>query len=223
VNLVFASLAGQYESAFKRMYDPIAKAATAAIKDTAAEILRAGRANIASAGFSAKWQSGLRAVVTPKSGDSVDASVHAFHTRGFATVFETGAQISGKPLLWLPLPTIPDKIEGRPMTPKNFVRSIGPLFTIRAAGKPPMLGSYMQGIAGSKVTIAKLRRGRALAKLGVRGRGGLARAKGVISVPVFIGISSVSIKRHWNLTGVYSVARDNLASNYARRAAETNR
>lgn len=223
MNLVFAAVTGQYEAAFKAMYDPIAAAATAAIKDASAEILQRGRANIASAGFSAKWQQGLRTRVTPASGNSVDAAVKVWHSRGYATVFETGAAIHGKPLLWLPLPSLPDKIGGRVMTPKTFVRTIGPLFSIKVPGKHPMLGAYMQGVAGSKVTVAKLRRGSALARLGVRGRAGVAAKKGLVATPVFVGVNAVTIRRRWNLTGVYETAETNLAANYARRVAEINR
>lgn len=222
--LEFSYPKGAFRSAFNKQSQAIALAATATIRDAAAEVLARGAANIASAGFSSRWQKGLRAVVTPKAGPATaEASVHVFHSRGFATVFETGARISGKPLLWLPLPTLPDKIGGRWMTPKNFVKSIGPLHTIKAPGKPPLLGAYMSGLVGSKVTIAKLRRGSALARLGVRSRRGAYGAKGVVSTIVFVGISQVSIRRRWNLTGVYAAAVENLGANYARHLAEVNR
>ena len=139
LRLTYAAVTGQFTVAVRAMQKPIATAATASIKDLAAEIVSKGRGNIASAGFSTRWQKGLVVTVTPKEGASIDCEAHVFHKRGFATVFETGMQISGKPLLWLPLPTLPDKIGSQPMTPKNFIRSIGPLYSLKSAGKRPML------------------------------------------------------------------------------------
>jgi hypothetical protein len=161
--------------------------------------------------------------VTPKTGVSIDCEAHVFHRRGFATVFETGARISGKPLLWLPLPNLPDHIGNQMMTPRNFVRLVGPLYTLKSAGKPPMLGGYMQGLVGSKVTLPKLRRGGQLAKLGVRSRGGAYGARGVVLTPVFVGVNQVAVRKRWNLTGVYLQAERNLAVNYVRRINEANR
>lgn len=215
---------GAFRREFEKHARTVAAAATGAIRDAAKEVLANGAANIASAGFSARWQRGLRAPVTPKTGNAdKTASAHVFHIRGFASIFETGGAISGKPLLWLPLPTLPDKIGVKLMTPKNFVASVGSLHTIKAPGKPPMLGAYMQGIAGSKVTLAKLRRGQALAKLGVGRRGGTYGSRGVVSVPVFVGVNQVTLQKRWNLTGVYAAAIQNLAPNYERRLAEIER
>jgi hypothetical protein len=223
LGLVYSVVTGQFAAAVRAMQKPIATAATGAIKDLAQEIIDKGRSNIAAAGFSTRWQKGLVVVVTPKSGVAIDCEAHVFHRRGFATVFETGAMIGGKPLLWLPLPTLPDHIGGQMMTPRNFVRRIGPLFTLKAPGKPPMLGGYMQGLAGSKVTIANLRRGGQLAKLGVRSRPGAYGSRGVVLTPVFVGVSQVTLRKRWDLTGVYAQAEHNLAANYLRRINEANR
>ena len=223
LRLVYSAVTGQFAAAVRAMQKPIATAATASIKDLAAEIVSKGRGNIASAGFSTRWQKGLVVTVTPKEGVSIDCEAHVFHRRGFATVFETGMQISGKPLLWLPLPTLPDHIGSQMMTPKSFIRSIGPLYTLKSAGKPPMLGGYMQGLVGSRVTLPKLRSGAALARLGVRGRGGGYGARGVVLTPVFVGVSSVAVRKRWNLEGVYRVAEANLAANYVKRMQEANR
>ena len=224
MRLKFEYPKGAFQKAFDQHGLAIATAATGAIRDAAAEVLARGAANIAAAGFSARWQRGLRAEVSPKSGiATTEAAAHVFHTRRFASIFETGGRISGKPLLWLPLPTLPDKLGVKLMTPRNFVRSVGPLFSIKAPGKRPLLGAYMQGVAGSKVTIAKLRRGAALAKLGVRDRRGAYGTRGVVSVPVFVGVQQVTLQARWNLTGVYATAVENLEPNYSRRLAEIER
>lgn len=218
MKLSIAGKPGEFQRAFDGMLDPIEKAAAAAAKDAQTEIVAGGRANIASAGFSGRWQRGLLVKI---SGKGLRTSVHARHRVNFATLFETGGRIAGKRgLLWLPLPTVPKKIGKAAMTPRNFVHLIGPLFTMRVPGKPPLLGAYMQGLAGSKVSLAKLRAGSALARLGVRGRGGGKASRGVVATPVFHGVSSVTIRRRWNLRAVYDQAQRNLPINFANRLKE---
>jgi len=85
---------------------PVAKAAVAALRETAANSVQEGRRDIASAGrFGPKWQSGLQYLTKGASeggAPSLDASARIFHRYGIAGVFEQGATISGKPLLWIP-------------------------------------------------------------------------------------------------------------------------
>jgi len=85
---------------------PVATAAVAALRETAANAVQEGRSNIASAGrFGPKWQSGLqyRTQDAVEGGEpSLQAKAVIFHKFGFAGVFEHGATIQGKPLLWIP-------------------------------------------------------------------------------------------------------------------------
>lgn len=74
-------------------------AAVAALRETAANAVKEGRSNIAGAGrFGPKWQQGLQYRI--EKGDEPSAII--FHKYGFAGVFEHGATIQGKPLLWIP-------------------------------------------------------------------------------------------------------------------------
>jgi hypothetical protein len=87
--------------------EPVARAAVAALRETAANAVAEGRRDIAGAGrFGAKWQSGLRyrttGAGTKGEKPSLDAEATIFHSYGFAAVFEYGATIQGKPLLWIP-------------------------------------------------------------------------------------------------------------------------
>lgn len=78
----------------------VAKAAVAALRETAANAVKEGRQNIAGAGaFGPKWQQGLQYKI---AGDDLTAKAIIFHKIGFAGVFEHGATIQGKPLLWIP-------------------------------------------------------------------------------------------------------------------------
>jgi Family of unknown function (DUF6441) len=80
----------------------IARAADAALRETATNAVEEGRSNIAGAGkFGPKWQQGLQfRMVGAQKGGEPKAII--FHRFGFAGVFEHGATIAGKPLLWIP-------------------------------------------------------------------------------------------------------------------------
>ena len=86
---------------------PVAEAAVASLRETAANAVQEGRRNIAGAGpnFGGKWVSGLqyRTKEARKGGEpSLQASAVVFHRFGIAGVFEHGATIEGRPLLWIP-------------------------------------------------------------------------------------------------------------------------
>ena len=87
---------------------PVATAAVAALRETAANAVQEGRANIGGAGpgfTRAKWQSGLqyRTAGAREGGEpSLQARAVIFHKYGIAGVFEHGATIEGKPMLWIP-------------------------------------------------------------------------------------------------------------------------
>src|SRR3954470_15419731 len=98
---------GFVETIVKEIQRPIAKAATAAVREAGDIAKRNGRANIAAAGFSRKWQNALRVNVYPQHGDSLRPAAFIYHKIRYAGVFEEGAVIRGQPLLWLPLPTVP--------------------------------------------------------------------------------------------------------------------
>lgn len=92
--------------AIREKQRPVATAAVAALREAAADAVQEGRKNIASAGrFGPKWQAGLRyRTVDAVEGDepSLQAKAIIYHSNGLAGVFEYGATIQGKPLLWIP-------------------------------------------------------------------------------------------------------------------------
>jgi len=85
---------------------PVAEAAVAALRETAANSVQEGRRDIAAAGrFGTAWQEGLKyRTKGAKEGNtpSLNAQATIYHRYGIAAVFEHGAVISGKPLLWIP-------------------------------------------------------------------------------------------------------------------------
>jgi hypothetical protein len=85
----------------------VAEAAVAALRETSANAVQEGRQDIARAGpgFRENWQKGLQyRTKGAKQGDtpSLQAKATIYHRYGIAGVFEHGATIQGKPLLWIP-------------------------------------------------------------------------------------------------------------------------
>jgi hypothetical protein len=85
---------------------PVATAAVAALQDVAAEAVKEGRQNIKSAGaFKGSWVTGLKFKMQDAKDHgepSLQAKATVFHSHGLASLFEFGATIEGKPLLWIP-------------------------------------------------------------------------------------------------------------------------
>jgi hypothetical protein len=85
---------------------PVATAAVAALRQVAADSVQEGRNQIASSGhFTGGWVSGLQyrtKGATVAGEPSLQASAIVFHKIGLAGVFEYGATLEGKRLLWIP-------------------------------------------------------------------------------------------------------------------------
>jgi hypothetical protein len=96
------------------------KAVQAAANRAADEIETEGRANIRAGGNfgSARWQEGFQAKVSYQSRN--DIRVRATHAVSYWRVFEYGAKIFGKPLLWIPLSFGQAKTRARDFPGKLF-------------------------------------------------------------------------------------------------------
>jgi len=109
----------------------IANAAIASLRQTASNIVDDGRRNIAAAGrFGAKWQEGLQfRLINEEAG--LKAKVVIFHRSALAGIFEFGATISGKPLLWIPVTpgAPPPRRSGKRLISAN-VRGLPMLFDL---------------------------------------------------------------------------------------------
>jgi hypothetical protein len=171
---------------------PMARAATAAIRDAGDIAKRGGRSSIAAAGFSRKWQNALRVNIYPPQGESLRPAALVFHKIRYAGVFEEGAVIGGKPLLWLPLSNVPVR-RGRPMRPSEYVRSVGPLVSVQRPGSPPLLFPRYR---------AKRSRRRAADSLDRK--------------PLYIGLSAVQIAKRFDVRGAAQQAAAQLPSLYAK-------
>lgn len=198
---------------FAGLQKVVAHAATAAMDTTKTTVSAGGRQVIAGAGFSKKWQNAWRVNRYPKSGDSLDPAIWAYHKIPYAAVFQDGARIAGSPLLWLPLPTAP-KIGRKKMTAALYIATIGPLHRINRPGKPPLLAGYVRGLGKSgKVTVGKL-------KTGERRRKSKG-TKGLVSVPMFVGLPLVKIRKRFDFAPMWRKALSSLQSEFSRNLGQS--
>ncbi len=196
---------GAFIEAFMAAEKPIAQAATAAVREAGDVVKAEARAQIASAGFGRKWQNALRVDVHPRGGTSINAAAHVYHKIHYAWVFEEGAKIGGKPLLWLPLSGVASKIGRKRLTPQSYP---GRLHYVSRPGRPPLLVAQVRvsraaarRTAPPKLTAAAMRRGTS--------GSGLLR-----SVPVFVGVSTVQLRRRFDVSGVTARAAARLGGLY---------
>lgn len=84
-----------------RLGDRMRKAMRITADETSEDIVALGRADMASAGrFGSRWMNGLHAHVSEGGGH---IRIAVTHDIPYWRVFEKGAVIHGKPLLWIPL------------------------------------------------------------------------------------------------------------------------
>lgn len=205
-------LSGAWDRRLKEMGIPIALAATAAMDDVATEVKTDGRASIAAAGMSFRWQNTLRVNRYPKPPrNALEPSVYVYHKIPYAGVFEDGATIQGNPNLWIRLPGVPVRI-GRsvPFTPANVEKELGlDLVYMESRKGTPLLGAKMKAPTGlapdavPRITNSKLRRG-------ANARSGTLR-----TIPLFFGIRNVSISKRFNIREICETARSTIARRYA--------
>jgi len=193
--VTFGYINGSFAKAFADDYTRMATAATAAITQVAGEAKAAGRASIAAAGFSTKWQNALQAEIFPDTGVSLNAAAVIFHKIPYSGILEDGGTIHGQPLLWLPIEAnLPARSGLRRWTPALYVQQIGPLVFVNVAGRRPLLVPR---------TVSR-RRG---------GRGGVAK-------PVFVGVDAVTIAKKFDITRIVAQAAGRLPDVYAAKLRE---
>jgi Family of unknown function (DUF6441) len=196
----------EFKKGFLLAGNVIAEAANGAVAKSAQKGVEAGKASIAGAGFSRRWQNSLRfKMITPKNSLEPVAYIHT--TINYADIFETGGDIHGDPLLWLPLPSVPGAGRRRHMTPAQYVKNVGPLISIRRAGKRPLLAAVIR--RGAKA--------QPFGKFATRGqlkRGTAGRGKQTTIIPLFVGVPSVHIGKKWDVTGALKREADKMPQYY---------
>lgn len=207
IKISVTKVADELSVAIKSLSVPVAEAATDAIIDAGALLKSEARTMIASAGFSRRWQNAYRVNVYPSQGKkSIDAAAYGrFRNVDYADIFATGGSIRGKPMLWIPLSGTP-KIDRRKTSADitDYRKAGIKLFTMSGSGHRPLLGAQVMMSRSAanrggniKVSINDI-------KSGVRGSPNRKRKGGLVrrTVPLFFGISVVSIRRRFNWDNV---------------------
>jgi hypothetical protein len=120
-----------FQRLIKRQGDRVRGAARGAAEDAAKLIEDEGRSDISSAGnFGSRWTDGFRATVT-EGGGNVRISVT--EDVPYWRVFQFGAVIRGRPLLWIPLSFAGD---AQGVRARDYP---GRLFRVNRVGKAPLL------------------------------------------------------------------------------------
>jgi hypothetical protein len=190
--------------AFTEIYLPVAKAGQAAIEGAGNQVKTKGRADIAAAGFSQRWQNALRVDIFPKRPKvSARAAAFIYHNIPYATVFEEGAIIRGKPRLWLPLKSAPKRAGRHRITPALYSERYGKLEFIKNRGKP-LLGVRV------RLTTAQSKQRRPKVSLAAQRRGTEGKGK-LYTLPLFVGVPLVQLRKRFNIRRIVKEARDALA------------
>jgi hypothetical protein len=175
MKLVFSADEAALEKLIEEIEQKVYAAEVGAVHDVADLAIKQGRANIAGAGFSSRWQRALTYSFYPNKGS--DPAAVIFDRIPFANVFEFGMTIQGRPLLWLPIEqNLPQGVH----SPKQYGRK---LVSVNIAGKPPLMFDAANRLAG----------------------------------PLFVGVSSVNIRKRWDLMRIFAAAVARLDEFYQKR------
>lgn len=212
----FSSVTDAFEKAINDSEQNMAEAASAAIRDVAEIAKQDARRSIAGAGFSLKWQNAMRANTYPRRGVSLGAAAVVFHKIPYAGIFEEGGTISGKPILWIPLPTIPKRFGDKPMTAERFRVKIGPLFQLNRPGRRPLLMARVQsGFIARHQGLSRLRGSLGKAQYDIASLRTGAR-NGNTMIPAFVGITQVQIEKKFGVVDAVQRAADRLPEFFLR-------
>lgn len=185
LKLAYAYGAGEFDRATETMREKIQDAGAAAMKETQIGVKVGGRRAIAGGGFGRKWQNAFRVNLYPKRGRASNPAVFAYHKIPYAGVFEKGAVIKGKPVMWLPLPHIPKKMGGRRTTPESYAKRFGKMITITSP-------------KGHQIILGRR-----------------SRRKGAQLEPIFVGLTVVTIRKKFDLDGVFTREANRIPQRYA--------
>ncbi|WP_375782915.1 DUF6441 family protein [Bradyrhizobium sp. Pha-3] len=190
----------------------IARAATASVTEAAALSKAEGKSSLAALG---RLQHAMYAKVFPGHGDSLHPAAVIGVKVDYASVFEEGATISGKPLLWLPLDNAPRGRGGKRMGPGEFTKNVGVLYSINRPGKAPLLAAVVRETDARAKNAPSLR-------LLQRGRNPGGRGT-VRLVPMFVGVPSVTDPKITDVRKIIQRHADELPELYERNWNELNR
>lgn len=212
VRLLYEVVSGDYPKMMKASQDRIARTATATMKEAAEMMKTEGRA--AMGGLSSRFRNALRSKVYPSSGTSLSPAALLYSKIPWAGVFEDTPSIAGHPFLWIPIDqNLPLQARGKRWTPKDFASSVGPLRSGKHGSKPILFGQVAVGPSGGVL---------ALPSHGVRAKKAYAKANKKW-LPVFVGVSSVTDPKKFDITAVVAKVGSQLGEIYAKNWESSDR
>ena len=174
MRLITRAAAGQWIAATNQAERVTAKALTISTRQLGKAAVTRGRQRISAAGFSTSTAATLVALNKPPTGYVLNPAVYIHSTINYFDVFQKGKTITGgngrsaSPYLWLPTPNVPPNpgsglkfggiVHRDHMTPSQYVRKVGPLFTIVRANGMPLLATRIKGGGTRRPSARRLRR-----------------------------------------------------------------
>jgi hypothetical protein len=208
VKLAGRAESGQWIKATTEYEKVMAKAATLGMRQIGKLAEKNGREAIVAGGFSSRFAKTLRAINKPPSGYVLNPAVYIHSTLDYADVFETGKTITGNPLLWLPFPNVPPGKSREHMTPREYIRNIGPLIKMITPkhGGLIMLGAVVEG-PSTKPSRSRLRRTFLKKRFG-------EKTRRTHVVPMFFAVSRITIPKKFDTEAAIEAAMKGLADAY---------
>ena len=211
-------ISGDYQKMMKAEQQRLAKAATATMRSVQGIIKSEGRAAISSGGMSSRFANAFRVNLYPPGGDALNPAVFAYHKIPWAGQFEDPQPVSGHPLLWLPIDAnLPLQARGKRWTPRDFTNQIGPLRSGHHGGKPLLFGQVRVGQSGGVLALPSSAKRGHRAQLA---REVFGRQKKVWR-PVFVGVSSVTDPKRFDISAVVKKAEAEIPDLYAKAWEES--
>lgn len=201
------------QAAILRMDLPVKRACTKSIIAAGTSLFEKGKSDIAAGVRGNKFPAGWNVRYYQTEPPQVDAAAWAYHKIPWADVFESGATIAGKPLLWIPLRNAPSYFGGGKITPKKLEKKNVRLFPIKRSGKPPLLATKVFVTRGQakktvfKISAKKILSGRTTP---IKNADKMVR----ITVPLFFGIAAVTIRKKFHLGLIADSERAKLPAYY---------
>jgi hypothetical protein len=212
---------GKYAKDVEEHQQRMARAITTSFRDGAKLLQAETRSAILSAGLGPRFARQFRAFGFPRRQFSLEPTIRGWHARGWkgakagrwANIHVRGATMSGKPLLWIPLPTAPARIAGKAPSPKLYIENIGPLVKLKGTRRPLLAGDSLRAISGRHATVAQLKTGAKHAQ--ARASGGKGRK--TVKVPMFVGVASTHVPGRVNMDAIFARVRERLPDLFVAR------
>ena len=177
----------QFAKAMEDLSDPMDRAGAESVKIATESAEHLEQVDIVRAGLGADYARDHKSRFYLNKG--LDAAGVVYHTRNYSYVFETGAQIQGRPKLWLPLRTTPQRIGGKRVTAKRLSEEVGHLFKIKIGGREylAMKVAVSKTNANARLPLLSM----AMLRRGARG----GKGKRTRLIPMFLGLDATTIRK----------------------------